>query len=218
VVEVRTLHGDVRVTPALDSRVRLAVRRSGDRTDPRQVEVAVERRGDTLRFCTRLPGRDGACEPEASLARGVEGDAEVDHVLALPAGSPLVVRTVYGDLDVRGVSAEVALATDHGRVRLETARGGEVRVVNGAIDLHLARLLPGAALAAGTTNGPIRVHVPRDLDGEVHARSENGAVHEGERAARDAAPVRARHWRLGAPRGAVRCASENGDIRLLRAR
>jgi hypothetical protein len=223
-VEISGLYGDIVVVPSMTLELRLHARRHGLRDDPGQVEVRVDDRGDRLRICTTRPGRDGACDPVPGFENVLDRDTDVDLHIELPLGCPLIVRTTYGDLDLRNITAEVHAFTEQGRCRIETCRGGEVATTNGAIELVPARMLPQQDLHVRSVNGRIRLDVPADFDAEVEAHTDNGRVrgdglhaHAGEGTWAPAGGVpRNGRWVFGDPRGRIRLETENGDIELKR--
>jgi DUF4097 and DUF4098 domain-containing protein YvlB len=146
----------------------------------------------------------------------LDRDTDVDLHIQLPLGSPLTARTTYGDLDLRGITAEVHVFTEQGRCRIETSRGGTVETTNGDILLVLGRMLPHQDLVVRSVNGRIRLDVPRDFDAEVTAHTENGRVMAQGAHGENGGVPRSGHWLFGEPRGHIRLETENGDIELRR--
>ena len=215
-VEVSGLYGDIIVVPVMLPMVQLDARKHGLRDDPTDVELHVDDSGDRLRICTRRPGRDGECDPVPGFENVLDRDTDVDMHIELPLGSPLIARTTYGDLDLRGITSQVHVFTEQGRCRIETSRGGEVETTNGDITLVLGRMLPRESLFVHSVNGRIRLEVPRDFDAEVSAHTDNGHLRaEGAHGENGGVP-RNGHWTFGEPRGHIRLETENGDIELHR--
>src|SRR5262245_20326894 len=215
-VEVSGLYGDIVVVSTLTSELHLHARKHGLKDDPEQVQIRADNSGDRLRICTTRPGHEGACDPVPGFENVLDRDTDVDLRIELPLGSPLIARTSYGDLDLRGITGEVHVFTGQGRCRIETSRGGTVETTNGDIRLVLGRMLPQQELLVRSVNGKIRLDVPRDFDAEVTVRTENGrVVAEGAHAENGGVP-RSGHWFFGEPRGHIRLETENGNIELHR--
>ncbi len=215
-VDVSGLYGDIVVLPVMALDIQIYARKHGLRDDPAQVQVQVNDDGDRLRICTTRPGRGGECDPVPGFENVLDRDTDVDLRIQLPLGSPLIARTTYGDLDLRGITGQVHVFTEQGRCRIETSRGGEVTTTNGDIRLVLGRMLPQQDLVVRSVNGRIRLDVPRDFDAEVTARTENGrVVADGALGVNGGVP-RSGHWLFGEPRGRIRLETENGNIELHR--
>ena len=146
----------------------------------------------------------------------LDRDTGVDMRIETPLGTPLIARTTYGDVDLRGITAEVHVFTEQGSCRLETSRGGDVETTNGDIHLVLGRMLSNQTLRVRSVNGKIVLGVPRDFDAEVTARTANGhLLAQGANAPKGGVP-RSGHWRFGETRGHIVLETENGDIELRR--
>jgi len=215
-VEISGLYGDIVVHPVMFPEIHLYARKHGLHDDPELVQVRVDGSGDRLRICTTRPGRDDACDPAPGFENVLDRDTDVDMKLELPLGTPLIARTTYGDIDLRGVTAEVHAFTEQGRCRIETSRGGTVETTNGDIQLVLGRMLSHQELKVRSVNGKIRLEVPRDFDAEVTAHTENGrVVAEGATSVNGGVP-RSGHWLFGQPRAQIHLETENGVIELHR--
>jgi hypothetical protein len=215
-VEVTGLYGDIVVAPTMTPELHLHARKHGLRDDPELVQVKVDLSGDRLHVCTTRPGHGGACDPVPGFENVLDRDTDVDLRIQLPLGSPLIARTTYGNLDLRGITAEVHAFTEQGRCRIETSRGGNIETTNGDILLVLGRMLPQQDLVVRSVNGRIRLDVPRDFDAEVTAHTENGRVIAQGAHAENGGVPRSGHWLFGEPRGHIRLETENGDIELRR--
>ena len=215
-VEVSGLYGDIVVDPTLIPLLQLQARKHGLHDDPSVIQVQVDDHGDRLRICTTRPGRDGECDPVPGYENVLDRDTGVDMRIALPLGTPLIARTTYGDLTLRGITSEVQVFTEQGRCRLETSRGGDVETTNGDIRLVLGRMLPHQNLHVRSVNGKIRLDVPRDFDAEVTAHTENGHLLAQGATAPNGGVPRSGHWLFGEPRAHIVLETENGDIELRR--
>lgn len=215
-VEVSGLYGDIVVDPVLSSSLHLHARKHGLHDDPEAIQVHVDDHRDRLRICTTRPGRNGECDPVPGYENVLDRDTGVDMRIGLPLGSPLIARTTYGNVDLRGITGEVHVFTEQGRCRLETSRGGDVQTTNGDIQLELGRMLPDQSLHVRSVNGKIRLDVPRDFDAEVTAHTDNGHLLAQGVSAPNGGVPRSGHWRFGEPRGHIVLETENGDIELRR--
>jgi hypothetical protein len=215
-VEVSGLYGDIAVDQVLGLSIRVKARKHGLHDDPEAIQVQVHDQGDRLRICTTRPGRNGECDPVRGYEHVLDRDTGVDMRIEAPLGTPLIARTTYGDVNLRGITAEVHAFTEQGRCYLETSRGGEVETTNGDIHLVLGRMLSNQTLRVRSVNGKILLDVPRDFDAEVTAHTANGhLVAQGATAPNGGVP-RSGHWNFGEPRGHIVLETENGTIELRR--
>jgi hypothetical protein len=215
-VEVSGLYGDIIVVAAMTPEFHLYARKHGLHDDPGRIDVRVDDLGDRLRICTTRPGHNGACDPVPGFENVLDRDTDVDMRIQLPLGSPLIARTTYGDLDLRGITGEVHVSTQQGRCRIETSRGGTIETTNGDIQLVLGRMLPQQDLLVRSVNGRIRLDVPKDFDAEVTAHTENGHLKAQGAKGENGGVPRSGHWVFGEPRGHIRLETENGEIELHR--
>jgi hypothetical protein len=186
-LDVRAIHGSIRVIGADRSDVQLEARKT----------VSAETDAD-LRVAGRdvvLDIVDNAARIEA-IVREVRGDAcgensgrrgsrwwelpyavTFDFTIQVPRGTRLNLCTVNGrEILVEGTSGDFELDNVNGRITMQNVRGsGSARTVNAAIVASFAEP-PRAASEFRTTNGNVVVTFPANLAADLRMKTFNGGL------------------------------------------
>jgi DUF4097 and DUF4098 domain-containing protein YvlB len=176
---VRGISGDVRATLARGDVAEVVATKKGRSSDFDDVSIEVfEERGTTI-VCVIYDSRRGNADCEGRGNDEHRGDQDrdirvsVDFEVQVPAGVHFEGRTVSGDVEARGLRADVAAHTVSGDVDVSTtgvARGG---TVSGSVDIEMGSLDWGS-LEFSTVSGDIRISVPAGLDADVDFESLTG--------------------------------------------
>ena len=165
---LQNTNGSVRVAAWDEPRVRIeAVKAAGSERALRDLEVAVEGEGDRVEVRTRMPrghwfGRGG----------------KVDYTITVPRGASVSVRNVNGRVEIQDVNGAVRAENVNGSLDASDLGGAvEASTVNGSVEVRMARVDPSSRNRIRTTNGSVRVTLPRDTAADVEATTVNGAVH-----------------------------------------
>lgn len=115
--------------------------------------------------------RDGRFEAVPRLPDGIalaEGQ-RIDLVLYIPQGHPVMVRTLHGVIESRGVKSDLDLGTDSGDIAVRGTDGTvQARTGDGRIDVSLeGRARPGSLQRMTSRTGSIAVYVSDKLDAEL---------------------------------------------------
>jgi hypothetical protein len=166
-LSLENTNGRVRVAAWDEPRVRIeAVKHAATERGLDELKVEIEGEGSRVAVRTRHP-RGG----------WLGGGGKVDYRVSVPRGARVRVGTVNGRVEVDGVAGTVRASTVNGSV--EGARlGGEVEAsaVNGSVEVALERVAPSGRSRLSTTNGSVRLTLPRDASADVEARTVNGSV------------------------------------------
>jgi hypothetical protein len=185
-LDVRAIHGSIRVIAADRSDVQLEARKT----------VRAETDAD-LRAAERdvvLDIVDGVARIEA-VVREPEGHTcgedtgrhdrwwdpryvvTFDFTIQVPRGTRLRLCTVHGrEILVEGTSGDFELDNVNGRITMQNVRGsGRARSVNGAIVASFAER-PRAPSAFRTINGNVAVTFPDDLAADLRMKTSNGGL------------------------------------------
>lgn len=160
-------NGSIQVTSWDEPRVRIeAVKRAGSERALKELEVEITGEGDHVSVRTRHP-----------RTRWFGGGGGVEYRVTVPRGARVAVRNVNGRVEVDGVGGAVRASTVNGSVDVSGA-GGEVEAsaVNGSVEVNVARIDPSGRSRLSTTNGSVRLTLPRDASAEVEAHTVNGSV------------------------------------------
>jgi DUF4097 and DUF4098 domain-containing protein YvlB len=101
----------------------------------------------------------------------------VEYRVSVPRGARVRVENVNGRVEVGAVTGSVHAATVNGSVDL-TGVGGpiEASAVNGSVEVDVARVDPSARSQINSTNGSVRLTLPRDASADVEVHTVNGHV------------------------------------------
>ena len=188
-VYLRNLNGDVRVEAGAGDRVEVRATKRWRRGNPDDVRIDARRAadGESVLVCA-LWGEDDECSEDGYRSgrrnrdrwgdRDDRGDVSVEFTVYVPRGVKVDMRTVNGEVNVRGAGAEVIARTTNGGVRAETS-GGPVsaHTTNGSIDVRMRDFGSARDLDFSTTNGSVTVEVPASLGAELEMSTVNGRVH-----------------------------------------
>jgi hypothetical protein len=167
-LSLENTNGSVRLAAWDEAKVRIeAVKRAGSEHALEELKIEIEGEGDRLSVRTRSP-----------RPRWMGGAGSVEYRVSVPRGARVRVSNVNGRVEVDGVLGSVRASTVNGSVDL-TGVGGEVEAsaVNGSVEVDVARVDPSGRSALHTTNGSVRLTLPRDASAEVKAQTVNGGVH-----------------------------------------
>jgi hypothetical protein len=165
--ELENTNGSVRLRTWDEARVRIeAVKHAGSERALEELKVEITGEGDRLSVKTRFP-----------RPRFLGGAGRVDYRVSVPRGARVRVGNVNGRVEVDGVSGELTAATVNGSVEVTDAGSAVVAsAVNGSVEVEMARVDPAGRSRLGTTNGSVRLTLPRDASAEVEAHTVNGSV------------------------------------------
>ena len=143
-----------------------AVKHAASERALEELKVEIVGEGDRLSVRTRYP-----------RPHWMGGAGKVDYRLSVPRGARVRVSTVNGRVEVDGVGAAVKASTVNGSVDV-TGAGGEVEAsaVNGSVEVVVARVDPSGRSELSTTNGSVRLTLPREASADVEAHTVNGSV------------------------------------------
>jgi Toastrack DUF4097 len=199
-------NGRVTVSTWDEPRVRIeAEKAAGSRHALQDLEVVVKGEGDSVSVETRYP-----------RSHWFGGSGKVDYRVSLPRNARVTVSSVNGRVEVDGVVGSVKATTVNGRVEL-THVGGDVSAstVNGSVSASLSRLDASSHQEIETTNGAVRLTLPRDAGAEIDARTVNGSIHCDFDLAAGARSTRHRiEGRIGGGGARIDLSTVNGSVRI----
>jgi hypothetical protein len=165
---LQNTNGSVRVATWAEPRVRIeAVKFAASERALRELDVAIEGQDDHVDVRSRMPrghwfGRGG----------------KVDYTITVPRGASVSVRNVNGRIEVQDVGGALHAENVNGSVDANDLTGPvEASTVNGSVEVRVARIDASSRNRVSTTNGSVRVILPRDAAADVSAATVNGAVH-----------------------------------------
>jgi hypothetical protein len=181
VVEIKGVNGNVEAVPAAGGEVEVVAVKRARRSDVADVRVEVVRHGDGVTICAVYPNVPGQRETECVPGGGGHmsvnnNDTSVNFTVRVPAGVRFVGRTVNGNVDAEGLSADVEARTVNGNVEVSTAGLARAGTVNGNVEVTMGRADWSDGLEFKTVNGNIELKLPSALSAEVDAKTLNGNI------------------------------------------
>jgi hypothetical protein len=167
-LSLENTNGSVRLAGWDEPRVRIeAVKRARSERALEELKVEIEGEGDRLAVRTRYP-----------RPHWMGGAGSVEYRVSVPRGARVRVSTVNGRVEVDGVLGPVRASTVNGSVDLTGVAGAvEASAVNGSVEVDVARVGPSGRSELHTTNGSVRLTLPREASADVEAHTVNGSVH-----------------------------------------
>lgn len=179
-VEIRGINGRIEATAATGGEVEVVATKHGRRSDPSEVRVEVIEHAGGVTICAVYPSRDGGqnvCAPGGGGRMNVQNnDVVVNFVVRVPAGVRFRGATVNGDVEARGLQADLDAKTVNGSINVQTAGHAEAKTVNGSITAAMGRADWSGGLEFSTVNGGIELSLPADLSARVEAATVNGDI------------------------------------------
>jgi DUF4097 and DUF4098 domain-containing protein YvlB len=160
-------NGSVRLTTWDEARVRVeAVKRARSERALEELKVEIVAETDRVSVRTRYP------RPHWLGHAG-----SVEYRVSVPRGARVRVTDVNGRVEIDGVGGAVHASTVNGAVDVKDAGGPvEASSVNGSVEVDVARVDPSGRSELHTTNGSVRLTLPRDAGADVEASTVNGSV------------------------------------------
>ncbi len=180
-IEIKGVNGGIDATAGTGSEVEVtAVKRSGKRGNPEDVEIKVVEHAGGVTICAVYPSRGSRpneCRPgEGGRMSTHDNDVQVDFEVRVPASVRFVGRTVNGGIEATGLPGDAEAHTVNGGVRIEAAGVAWGETVNGAIRASLGRADWTGELKLSTVNGGIRLELPEGTNARVRAGTVNGSI------------------------------------------
>jgi hypothetical protein len=216
-LEIRGQNGDIEVAGTTGSQVEVRAERevkADSDESAREWLKKLEIREETTPSSVKISsaGEQSSWGP-AGLGRGVQGT--IQYSVRVPAGLVLIFRTENGGVELENVDGRITAATTNGGISGEDVEGSLIaETVNGGVRVDLASI--AGDVQVSTTNGPIRLTIPRDARVTLEASVVNGDINVDREFGVEAAA--GRNQTLTAPLngGGTRlsAASVNGGIRI----
>jgi len=167
-VTLENTNGSVRVATWDEARVRVEATKGAPTEEIlREIDVVIEGDGDNVSIRTRQPRR-----------RLFGAGGQVQYRLTVPRGARVLVKNVNGAVELDGIEGGLRASTVNGSVEAARVAGAvEASTVNGSVQVSMARVEPDSRSRLGSTNGTVRLTLPRDASADVDAGTVNGSAH-----------------------------------------
>ena len=180
-IEIKNINGSVRAEPSTSGEAVVTAKKSGRRSDPKEVEIRVVEHSGGVTICAVYPsdepGRPNGCEPGENGSSHVrDNDVHVDFTVRVPQGVRFSPRTVNGDLDTDALGGDIDAKTVNGSIKIAAAGVASAKTVNGSINASLGSANWTGSLDFKTVNGGITLDLPSNTNAQVQADTLNGEI------------------------------------------
>lgn len=152
VIEVKGVNGGIQALPTDGEIVEVIANKTGQFSDPAQVQVKVVEHERGVTVCAVYPSvAETECQPGPVAANLNGSDVKVEFLVRVPAGVRFIGRTVNGVVEASRLDADAEGHSVNGDIRLSTSRGAQAETVNGSIRATLGNMPDSAKFA--TVNG-----------------------------------------------------------------
>lgn len=180
-LEIKGINGSVRAEPSTGSETQVTAKKTGRRSDPKEVEIRVVEHSGGVTICAVYPsdnpGNANSCEPGENGSSHVrDNDVQVDFTVRVPQGVRFSGKTVNGDIETSALGSDVDAKTVNGSIKIAAAGVASAKTVNGSINASLGSANWTGALDFKTVNGGITLDLPSNTNAEVRADTLNGEI------------------------------------------
>ena len=180
-VEIKGINGDISATAASGSEVEVFATKTARKSNPDDVKIEViEHEGDVT-ICAvyptpRLSSGENQCAPgNHGHMNTRNNDTNVHFDVRLPRGVRFEGRTVNGDIDASGLTANASASTVNGSVKVSTTGIANANTVNGGIRVRMGSAISDD-IDFSTVNGSIVVESSGSMNADVDAQTVNGSM------------------------------------------
>lgn len=144
-----------------------------------EVEIVINERSGMLEIYADYPYRRSRSRGFlSSLFRSGRINVSVSYRLSVPKISSLDLQSSNGKIEVYDIEGRVDTKTSNGTIRVERINGTvNAETTNGAIVAEVLETYLEDNMNFHTTNGSIKVYLPRNIKADLYARTTNGRVH-----------------------------------------
>ena len=155
--------------------------KSGDRRGAEEfmerVKIKIRERGDVLYIEPEYPRKKGLDNVFGWLF-GKSINITIDFEIFVPARSDLSLDLTNGSLEVEDVEGEAELETTNGAINASGLRGSvQAHTTNGSVTVVLLELDDRNTTSIKTTNGGIKLTLPKYIEADMQASVVNGRIH-----------------------------------------
>lgn len=180
-LEIKGINGSVRAEPSSGNEADVTAKKTGRRSDPKDVEIRVVEHSGGVTICAVYPsdnpGNPNSCEPgEGGSSHVHDNDVRVDFTVRVPQGVRFSPKTVNGDIETSALGGDVDAKTVNGSIKIAAAGIASAKTVNGSINASLGSANWNGSLDFKTVNGGITLDLPANTNAEVKADTLNGEI------------------------------------------
>jgi len=180
-VVVRTISGNVNVTPSSNGKVEVTGTKRGNSRYFDEVRVDVQQtvRGVVICVLYEDPGSD--CDEDGVHIHGrncCDHRASIDLDITVPTNLEVNVGSISGDVTIDGAQGDVRASSVSGELRLRHLRASSIRAhtVSGDIEARVDALTGTGDLSFHSVSGGVVMELPRALDADIRMSTVSGEL------------------------------------------
>jgi hypothetical protein len=179
-IEIKGVNGSITAESTTGSEVQVLARKSARKSDPDEVTIEVIEHAGGVTLCAVYPTPRGSKPNECGPGEGGHmstrnNDVTVEFTVKVPAGVRFIGRTVNGEIQAKGLKADVEAYTVNGSIDVSTRGMARAGTVNGSIAVQMGTGV-NEPLEFETVNGGITLTVPAGSGAELNASTVNGDI------------------------------------------
>lgn len=163
-IELRNLHGDLRVRPADEEEISLSAMIQRHSDDPRLPEIRTSSEGSSFRIEVLYPE---ANDTEPTPLPDAWSKRRVDMTVFVPAKRPLTIETARGLIEIKGLNHGITARSASGDVVISTAGPVNATTEHGSITVRFSDTGWETPVELQTLTGSITVTLPQTADTAV---------------------------------------------------
>ena len=154
--------------------------RAGNRRDAeeflKRVEILIDQDRDRIEVEAEYPKKRGGDFLDWVFGGG-NPRLSIRYRIKVPSRTDLELRSTNGRVEVMDVQGFVELSTTNGNIVADRMKGAvNAKTTNGGIQVAIDRLSGLEDMIMRTTNGSIRLTLPRDVEADIEASTTNGGI------------------------------------------
>jgi hypothetical protein len=173
-IEIKGIFGDITASPASGREVEVVATKRGRRLDASSVRIEAVEHADGATICAIYDDGDD-CDDRTGRSNHHDNDTEVNFEVRVPRGVKLTARTVIGDVNATGMTADIDANSVTGNVNVSTSGLVEANTVSGSIHARIGRT-DFDRLDFRTVSGDIVLEAPGDLNTNISFTTVSGDV------------------------------------------
>jgi hypothetical protein len=177
-ISVHGINGTIHAERASSGSVEVVAIRSGNRSDPNEVQIQVVPTSDGVKICAVYPNSGSDCDGGSRNhdSRNNNNDVQVEFTVKVPPQVNFVGNNVNGDVEITDILGEAKAHTVNGNVRVTASESVEAHTVNGNIVATVSGASASKAMGFHTVNGSIDLTLPGSASAHVRANTVNGGM------------------------------------------
>lgn len=175
VIAIKTILGDVSATPASGNTVEVVGTKRG-RGNPDAIRIVAEEHADGVTICALYDDQEDCDDGSHNGSDRDDDNIGVDFEVRVPRGVRFNGSSVTGNVEARGLTADVKASSVSGNVRVATTGLVKASSVSGSLDIRMGATNWTETLSFSTVSGDITLEMPGELNSNVRFSTVSGSI------------------------------------------